>query len=1007
MLKVIVKKELALVGFSMLLVLFLAGIFFFQQGDGPAAGKAVAFGDIGVSVADGSSIFVSCGMELSQSMLLTDSLDCSTSGGVHGIIINTDDIYLDCQGNSIFGGPSDHHAIFINGNNVEVRNCVLEDYGILLSTYGDDAHIHHNTFRNSADGVNVWWADRATIEDNSFEDLLSGAIFLQSSDHGYVLRNDLIGIGFDAISLYSSEGNNVINNDISSSRNGIKLTYGSGSNIATNFINDNTGIGVAVSGAVDSSVSGNILGNNEKGIVVEWNSALDNELINNRITDSLVDGILLQGTDPGSHHRSVLRGNTIEGSGAHGIQMVNSHDNYIGDNEVTGSARAGVYIVESHENHLENNDFSGSQEQGVAVFSSSDNFFLANRIEGNTLSGLSLLGPDLNATNVSQNNISLNGVMGIELSGTTGPALDTEISSNEILDNGGDGLFFSLDGIDGVDLRNNIVEGNNRGFVLLAGEHYTIEDNTFCGSNGLDFQCSLDLGSGVAGGVSGSGNLIGEPGEVTSCEDWPDMTTGDNFYCDGSYDLTVSSCEFTISDSDVTYFLNQDLHCSGATNPAITIGGDRVVLDCQGHTLFGTGSHEEGIRVEGDDVVVQNCIVNDFVYGINVFGSAAQILTNTVTETNFDGIVLSGTSGVLVQENNVLSSGAKGISMVGTFASQILDNYITESGDDNLFLTGSYENFIQRNEVLDSGADGMSFIASSGDNFVEANVVTGNDRGVFVEDSFANEFRDNTISTNNKRGVSLQAGSSSALNGNTIESNGLRGVSVHDSTLVSLFDNVICDNGAEDFFCKSDDGSTVSGTDNSFGMSLDDLGMCASGWPDLAVGDNFFCDGSLYDPSVSVQFDACGNPYGDVNGDGSISSDDLTMLLYVLDAGVDSDCGESSTQLVCDYSTFGYYACDNGVMYTMASPTDFSYSTETCLDSICTPLGDISQDSSLDGNDVSLLLYVLDAGVDSSCGGSGEQICDYSTFGYFVCDSGLVYTMSSPSDFTHQGEICS
>ena len=68
---------------------------------------------------------------------------------------------------------------------------------------------------------------------------------------------------------------------------------------------------------------------------------------------------------------------------------------------------------------------------------------------------------------------------------------------------------------------------------------------------------------------------------------------------------------------------------------------------------------------------------------------------------------------------------------------------------------------------------------------------------------------------------------------------------------------------------------------------------------------------------------------GDIDEDGSVSSSDATLLLYVLLAQTDGNCG-GADQTICDYSDDGIFACDAGTVYVMDSETDLTHAEDTC-----------------------------------------------------------------------------
>jgi len=88
------------------------------------------------------------------------------------------------------------------------------------------------------------------------------------------------------------------------------------------------------------------------------------------------------------------------------------------------------------------------------------------------------------------------------------------------------------------------------------------------------------------------------------------------------------SCGSTIT-TDTT--LDSDLSCSGT---AIAIGADNVVLDCQGHKITGVGTGF-GIQAQSrQNIIIQNCVVQNFAVGISFVSTNQSQLINNAANSN-------------------------------------------------------------------------------------------------------------------------------------------------------------------------------------------------------------------------------------------------------------------------------------------------------------------------------------------------------------------------------------
>jgi parallel beta-helix repeat protein len=123
---------------------------------------------------------------------------------------------------------------------------------------------------------------------------------------------------------------------------------------------------------------------------------------------------------------------------------------------------------------------------------------------------------------------------------------------------------------------------------------------------------------------------------------------------------TITSLPATLATQGV-YCLKTDLATTLDTGNAITIAVNNVTIDCNGFKLgglgAGPGTYANGIRAQArNNVVVRNCNVRGFAYGINLDGAGHVVEGNRLDGNTRVGIVVFG-DGSLVSDNRVLDSG--------------------------------------------------------------------------------------------------------------------------------------------------------------------------------------------------------------------------------------------------------------------------------------------------------------------------------------------------------------
>jgi len=190
----------------------------------------------------------------------------------------------------------------------------------------------------------------------------------------------------------------------------------------------------------------------------------------------------------------------------------------------------------------------------------------------------------------------------------------------------------------------------------------------------------------------------------------------------------------------VNYVLTGDVGNSGT---CFTIEADNVTLDCDGHTITGSGPGN-GIYNDGHSyVTVKNCVVTGFDGGIS-FGNGAShgTITNNTARANTYNIGVSGSDHNTIINNTAGPGGYIGIILSG----------------------GSSYNLIADNHASGNGM-GIHFNSCS-DNMISDNTVDSNGYGIYLYVSPSNIVANNTVSLNSDFG--LAPGASNAIYNNIL-----------------------------------------------------------------------------------------------------------------------------------------------------------------------------------------------------------------------------------------------
>lgn len=127
--------------------------------------------------------------------------------------------------------------------------------------------------------------------------------------------------------------------------------------------------------------------------------------------------------------------------------------------------------------------------------------------------------------------------------------------------------------------------------------------------------------------------------------------------------IAIASLPFPIS-TPGSYCLNANLFTTTATDPAITIQADNVLLDLNGFTITsGFFPPHEGILCAGRGVTIRNGTLKGFAEAIKIYGSFGVIENTRILDSYYIGINVYFSTGAIVRNNQVANT--TGTSAVG------------------------------------------------------------------------------------------------------------------------------------------------------------------------------------------------------------------------------------------------------------------------------------------------------------------------------------------------------
>jgi parallel beta-helix repeat protein len=378
------------------------------------------------------------------------------------IIINGDDGFT--YDNGVVSGQGTLAEPFLiekwdinasSANGIEIRNANVSF--IISKCSIIDGKVNPGGFYPSPiphDGIKLFKCQNGTIRDNTFINNSKG-VSMQSSDGINLINNDCSDcvVGFD---IYLSNKSRISYNEIDRSRyQGINLFLSSQSNISRNRVDE-----IVIGNGDNNTVVDNNCTYGEPGIYLVFS---DNNTISR---NDCPQGIRLH-----TSANNLINDNVCsnEGSG-YGIDMIYSTNNRAFNNTCTGNVYAGIFVEYSDDNVLIGNNCSGNAFYGIDVAwannnTISDNYCTSNAFFENDL---------YKGVNITQSS-------GIYLRS----AEYNKISENIFSNNDYYGIFISNAANNSISF--NLME-NNSGYAIFieSGLNNTIWNNTLVFNNGVD-----------------------------------------------------------------------------------------------------------------------------------------------------------------------------------------------------------------------------------------------------------------------------------------------------------------------------------------------------------------------------------------------------------------------------------------------------------------------------------------------------------------------------------------
>ena len=430
-------------------------------------------------------------------------------------------------------------------------------------------------------------------------------------------------------------------------------------------------------------------------------------------------------------------------------------------------------------------DFAGillTNRSGVTI----QNCYLYNFSDGIRLETRS-------TRNILQNNYFYNNTDGVDIYNSTA----NNLTGNRIEQIGYCGVNISH-------MNNNIVNGttynriwNNK--IHNNTVHHNISDNWQGSKEACNDAVSFNfwyLDKNCASGVQNI--LVAETGGGGEClgGNWWLSYSGGDSTGDGLGDtnvpykgtgITITGSGTAAGDkhplidvcSSLPIVISENTTCgpkqlNSSTGEGVAITKENKYYNCNGTILNGNASSQtpayqddmRGIEIVGvDDVIVRNCEIYNFTYGVYIQNAQNVTLINlTIRDNNNVGIYIGSlATGVTVRDSKIQNT---------------KDTYLQEYG---IWLKSAKPGSINNpgnnisNNVISNHSVGIHLSDNSDYNTIEHNTIYNNTNGILINDSLAVSIYNNTIFNNSDSGVKFISSSTFQYFGNETLKNDIYG----------------------------------------------------------------------------------------------------------------------------------------------------------------------------------------------------------------------------------------
>ncbi|HLC96811.1 MAG TPA: right-handed parallel beta-helix repeat-containing protein [Candidatus Nanoarchaeia archaeon] len=214
-----------------------------------------------------------------------------------------------------------------------------------------------------------------------------------------------------------------------------------------------------------------------------------------------------------------------------------------------------------------------------------------------------------------------------------------------------------------------------------------------------------------------------------------------------AFNSTTYSVCGVLNITHATYSITKDI---STTTTCFTITAENITLNLKAYNISASGNNI-GISIGAyNDTTIKNGVVHKFNQGITSTADRLRFINLTLSAHTLDGIVVTGSRNVTLENSTLLNNGRYGLFTITTNDSTIRKNRFINNSQtfSTLYSIGIWgvNNWVMNNTIRQSNSRGVKFTGNS--NYLKSNNIVVSSYALYITQGNSTIVNNNLTSTN-------------------------------------------------------------------------------------------------------------------------------------------------------------------------------------------------------------------------------------------------------------------